>query len=77
MLYLLSHTTDVVLVVSKCFLGHSYRLYSSAVYSDFAQFSKPEILSRPVDDLLLQMKSMSIDKVKLLLKIINSAQRQV
>ena len=43
--------------------GHCYRLYSSAVYTDCAQFSKPEILSRPVEDLLLQMKSMNIDKV--------------
>ena len=43
--------------------GHCYRLYSSAVYSDLPQFSKPEILSRPVEDLLLQMKTMNIDKV--------------
>ena len=43
--------------------GHCYRLYSSAVYSDLAQFSKPEILSRPVEDLLLQMKAMNIEKV--------------
>ena len=27
------------------------------------QFSTPEILSRPVDDLMLQMKTMNIDKV--------------
>lgn len=44
-------------------LGHCYRLYSSSVYSDLPQFSKPEILSRPVEDLLLQMKTMNIDKV--------------
>ena len=43
--------------------GHCYRLYSSAVFSDLAQFSKPEILSRPVEDLLLQMKAMNIEKV--------------
>lgn len=43
--------------------GHCYRLYSSAVFSDLAQFSKPEIMSRPVEDLLLQMKTMNIDKV--------------
>ena len=43
--------------------GHCYRLYSSAVFTDFPQFSKPEILSRPVEDLLLQMKTMNIDKV--------------
>ena len=34
----------------------SYRLYSSAVFSDFSKFSPPEITRRPVDDLVLQMK---------------------
>ncbi|KAK3084248.1 hypothetical protein FSP39_010668 [Pinctada imbricata] len=44
--------------------GHCYRLYSSAVFNDeFEQFSPPEITRRPVDDLVLQMKDMSIDKV--------------
>ena len=43
--------------------GHCYRLYSSAVYTEFPQFSRPEILARPVEDLLLQMKTMNIDKV--------------
>ncbi|GFR68244.1 pre-mRNA-splicing factor ATP-dependent RNA helicase prp16 [Elysia marginata] len=43
--------------------GHCYRLYSSAVFSDFSKFSPPEITRRPVDDLVLQMKSMRIDKV--------------
>lgn len=33
------------------------RLYSSAVFhNEFEQFSEPEVLRRPVDDLLLQMK---------------------
>ncbi len=37
--------------------GHSYRLYSSAVFNDeFDKFSPPEISRRPVDDLVLQMK---------------------
>lgn len=46
--------------------GHCYRLFSSAVYTDkFNQFSIPDILQRPVDDLFLQMKSMGIDKVKI------------
>ena len=36
--------------------GHCYRLYSSAVYNDFEQFSPPEIVRRPVEDLMLQMK---------------------
>ena len=44
--------------------GHCYRLYSSAVFNnDFEQFSPPEIVRRPVEDLVLQMKAMCIDKV--------------
>lgn len=44
--------------------GHCYRLYSSAVFTnDFEEFSAPEISRRPVDDLVLQMKDMNIDKV--------------
>ncbi|XP_066303356.1 probable ATP-dependent RNA helicase DHX37 [Branchiostoma lanceolatum] len=43
--------------------GHCYRLYSSAVFADFQTFSPPEIARRPVEDLVLQMKDMSIDKV--------------
>merc|ERR1719204_1626882 len=44
--------------------GHAYRLYSSAVFNnDMKDFSVPEIQQRPVDDLLLQMKSMNIEKV--------------
>ncbi|XP_048505748.1 probable ATP-dependent RNA helicase kurz isoform X2 [Athalia rosae] len=44
--------------------GHCYRLYSSAVFNDqFEQFAVPEIQRKPVDDLLLQMKVMNIDKV--------------
>jgi ATP-dependent RNA helicase DHX37/DHR1 len=34
------------------------------VFNDqFEQFSSPEIQRKPVDDLLLQMKAMNIDKV--------------
>jgi ATP-dependent RNA helicase DHX37/DHR1 len=41
--------------------GHCYRLYSSAVYNNyFDKFSAPEVLTSPVDSLLLQMKSMEI-----------------
>lgn len=40
-----------------------HRLYSSAVYNDFEEFSQSEIQRKPVDDLLLQMKAMNIDKV--------------
>ncbi|ELU07825.1 hypothetical protein CAPTEDRAFT_170843 [Capitella teleta] len=43
--------------------GHCYRLFSSAVFTDFEKFSPPEICQRPVDDLMLLMKDMSIDKV--------------
>ncbi|MEE6514218.1 hypothetical protein FKM82_022233 [Ascaphus truei] len=43
--------------------GHCYRLYSSAVFSDFEQFSLPEITRRPVEDLVLQMKDLNIEKV--------------
>lgn len=44
--------------------GHCYRLYSSAVYEDFfLQFSKPEILRMPVESVVLNMKSMGIDKI--------------
>lgn len=44
--------------------GNCYRLYSSAVYeNDFADIAVPDIQKKPVDDLMLQMKCMGIDKV--------------
>ncbi|XP_068158591.1 probable ATP-dependent RNA helicase kurz [Drosophila tropicalis] len=44
--------------------GHCYRLYSSAVYNDlFEDFSQPDIQQKPVDDLMLQMRCMGIDRV--------------
>ncbi|XP_059612342.1 probable ATP-dependent RNA helicase kurz [Phlebotomus argentipes] len=44
--------------------GHCYRIYSSAVYNnEFPDFSVPDILKRPVDDIVLQMKCMGITKV--------------
>ncbi|XP_003461675.2 probable ATP-dependent RNA helicase DHX37 [Cavia porcellus] len=43
--------------------GHCYRLYSSAVFGDFEQFPAPEITRRPVEDLILQMKALNIEKV--------------
>uniref|UniRef100_A0A915AK36 RNA helicase n=1 Tax=Parascaris univalens TaxID=6257 RepID=A0A915AK36_PARUN len=43
--------------------GHVYRLYSSAVFADLEKFSTPEILNKPVDQLVLHMKSMNIVKV--------------
>ncbi|KAK0415276.1 hypothetical protein QR680_011864 [Steinernema hermaphroditum] len=43
--------------------GHAYRLYSSAVFEDFESFAMPEILNKPVDQLVLHMKSMNIVRV--------------
>ncbi|XP_045588877.2 probable ATP-dependent RNA helicase kurz [Procambarus clarkii] len=44
--------------------GHCYRLYSSAVFNDeFQKFSRAEILRRPIDDLVLVMKSMNLPMV--------------
>ncbi|KAH8261921.1 hypothetical protein KR026_001814 [Drosophila bipectinata] len=44
--------------------GHCYRLYSSAIYNDsFEAFSQPDIQQKPVDDLMLQMRCMGIDRV--------------
>ncbi|KAG2470565.1 DHX37 helicase, partial [Polypterus senegalus] len=43
--------------------GHCYRLYSSAVFGDFEKFTQAEITRRPVDDLVLQMKDLNIEKV--------------
>ncbi|XP_076125585.1 putative ATP-dependent RNA helicase DHX37 [Alosa pseudoharengus] len=43
--------------------GHCYRLFSSAVFSDFSLFAEAEITRRPVDDLVLQMKDLNIQKV--------------
>ena len=39
------------------------RLFSSAVFGDFSEFSEAEITRRPVEDLVLQMKDLNIDKV--------------
>ncbi|KAK6029631.1 helicase protein, partial [Ostertagia ostertagi] len=43
--------------------GHAYRLYSSAVFQTFEKFSRPEILDKPADQLVLHLKSMNIVKV--------------
>ncbi|KAI6172515.1 putative ATP-dependent RNA helicase kurz [Aphelenchoides besseyi] len=43
--------------------GHAYRLFSSAVYEDFAKFPPPEILHKPVDQMVLHLKSMNIRKI--------------
>ncbi|KAI6225151.1 hypothetical protein M3Y99_01377400 [Aphelenchoides fujianensis] len=43
--------------------GHAYRLYSSAVFEDFAAFPPPEILHKLVDQVVLHLKSMNIRKI--------------
>jgi len=59
------HTNDFCIHIYRFLIGRFYyRLYSSAVFNDeFEKFSPPEIVSRPVDDLILQMKTMGIEKV--------------
>jgi ATP-dependent RNA helicase DHX37/DHR1 len=45
--------------------GHCYRLYSSAVFNDeFPLFTEPEIARKPVEDLILQMKDLGIDRIQ-------------
>ena len=44
--------------------GHCYRLYSSSVYSRvFDQFAMPEVLTRPLEDIVLAMKTMNVSNV--------------
>ena len=44
--------------------GHCYRLYSSAVYErDFKEHGDPEILSSPVEGVVLQLKAMGIKDI--------------
>ena len=44
--------------------GHCWRLYSSAVFEqDFAEYADPEILRTSMETVVLQMKSMGIDRV--------------
>lgn len=44
--------------------GHCYRVYSSAVFTnDLPEHAEPRILQKPIEDVLLQMKSMKIDNV--------------
>ena len=44
--------------------GHCYRLYSSSVYSRYLdQFAIPEVLTRPLEDIVLAMKAMHISNV--------------
>uniref|UniRef100_A0AC34F104 ATP-dependent RNA helicase DHX37 n=1 Tax=Panagrolaimus sp. ES5 TaxID=591445 RepID=A0AC34F104_9BILA len=43
--------------------GHAYRLYSSAMFEDFTVFSQPEIMNKPIDQLVLHLKAMNIVKI--------------
>ena len=44
--------------------GHCYRLYSSSVYTrHFDDFTIPEILIRPIDDVVLSLKSMNVRNI--------------
>ncbi|GIY25835.1 probable ATP-dependent RNA helicase DHX37 [Caerostris darwini] len=44
--------------------GHCYRLYSSAVFdNEFKNFSVPEIQRVPVDDVVLQIKALGLNRV--------------
>ncbi|KDO26422.1 hypothetical protein SPRG_08225 [Saprolegnia parasitica CBS 223.65] len=44
--------------------GHCYRLYSSAVYeNEFPKFSPPQLLTQPIEDVILQMKAMGIERI--------------
>lgn len=44
--------------------GHCYRLYSSSVYSRYLdEFALPEVLTRPLEDIVLAMKAMQISNV--------------
>ena len=44
--------------------GHCYRLYSSSMYSrQMEPFAQPEVLTRPLEDVVLAMKAMRISNV--------------
>uniref|UniRef100_A0A914I9J1 RNA helicase n=1 Tax=Globodera rostochiensis TaxID=31243 RepID=A0A914I9J1_GLORO len=43
--------------------GYAFRLYSSAVYEDMRDYSAPEILNKPIDQLILMLKAMNFTKM--------------
>ncbi|KAL3079361.1 hypothetical protein niasHT_037691 [Heterodera trifolii] len=43
--------------------GYAFRLYSSAVYEDMRDHSAPEILNKPIDQLILMLKAMNFTKI--------------
>jgi ATP-dependent RNA helicase DHX37/DHR1 len=44
--------------------GHCYRLYSSAIYETFNDFSEPEIYRSPLEGVVLQLKAFNIPRVE-------------
>lgn len=45
--------------------GHCYRVYSSSVYDrQFEEFDMPEILNRPLEDVVLTLKVLQIKKIE-------------
>lgn len=58
-------TFRCILQIGRNGPGQCYRLYSSAVYNnDFKEYPDAEILKKPLDDLVLQLHSMGIDKIR-------------
>ncbi len=48
----------------RCGPGHCYRIYSSSVYARHLDpFALPEVLTRPLEDVVLAMKAMNITNV--------------
>ncbi|CAK5092109.1 unnamed protein product [Meloidogyne enterolobii] len=43
--------------------GYAFRLYSSSVFEDMPSFSTPEILNKPIEQLVLFLKSMGFAKL--------------
>jgi len=51
-------------LVCTIYLYSSCRLFSSALFNDeFPEWNLPEIQTTPIDNVILQMKSMKIDKI--------------
>ena len=54
---------SLFILIYSYFLS-GYRLYSSAVYNDsFSEYTSPEIVRKPVEDLVLQLKALNIDRL--------------
>lgn len=61
------HCTSLLISSSHSYSWFShlgYRLYSSAVFNDsFSEYTPPEIVRKPVEDLVLQLKTLNIDRL--------------